>query len=219
VSAKPIVPCPLKHLSTHHTLLSSINSHPDWFRTASAQLSATMDANDCTHSLLLSLPPEIRNIIYRYALVEDEIEIDPPMSPVPEQPSLLQTNRQVRAEASDIYYKENEFVWCIEDFNVEAFVAWSESSRATKRSTLVMRLDGKPTWANLVWWLGVYCTRKAQGLGFSEEDVHPMVTAAEQLFKLASNLAKKGLRWEEIKPNLELMREAFGNYDVEWLEG
>ena len=69
-----------------------------------------MDAVDSHESRLLSLPPEIRNTIYRYALVQREISIRAPAFATAEQPAVLQVNHQIRTEAIDIYYYENEFL-------------------------------------------------------------------------------------------------------------
>lgn len=59
--------------------------------------------------LFLSLPPEIRNMIYRYTLVEGDIFVDTTVM----QPALLQLNRQIRAESIQIYYKGNHFHWTL----------------------------------------------------------------------------------------------------------
>ncbi|KAI7774082.1 hypothetical protein LA080_009285 [Diaporthe eres] len=58
---------------------------------------------DESNFLFLSLPPEIRNIIYRQALVQY------PFISSMSQPALLRTNKQIRAEAFEMYYAQNEF--------------------------------------------------------------------------------------------------------------
>ena len=73
---------------------------------------------------LLSLAPEIRNRIYRYVLVEDEdsdIIIDSDHA-LPAHPSLLHTCRQIRHEASEIYFAENVFVVRIHTYDARAFI-------------------------------------------------------------------------------------------------
>ena len=54
--------------------------------------------------LLLDLPPELRNSIYRYATVSDQALLRP------QQPALVRTSRQIRQEARPIFYGENSFV-------------------------------------------------------------------------------------------------------------
>ena len=69
---------------------------------------------------LLGIPGELRNKIYRYALVEPEkirlgqchccyLGLEQPFH----RPGLLRTSRQLRDEAEDIYYKENTFSTCV----------------------------------------------------------------------------------------------------------
>lgn len=59
-------------------------------------------------SPLLALAPELRNKIYRLVLVSDAaIDIGSESSPTP--PRLLGTCRQIRHEATSIYYHENTF--------------------------------------------------------------------------------------------------------------
>lgn len=66
-------------------------------------------------SPLLDLPPELRTMIYEFTLLEEKnIEIGnaashPPVQQTWRAPSLLQTCRQVRNEASAIYYSRNIF--------------------------------------------------------------------------------------------------------------
>ncbi|KXT18396.1 hypothetical protein AC579_8180 [Pseudocercospora musae] len=63
--------------------------------------------NPSATSKLLNLPAEMRNWIYREALCEDSwIKIDQDTFA---QPALLRTCKQIRHEASSIYYHENRF--------------------------------------------------------------------------------------------------------------
>ncbi|KAK5684160.1 hypothetical protein LTS10_004024 [Elasticomyces elasticus] len=58
---------------------------------------------------LLGLPPEMRNAIYRYVLVNpDPIEVSPGR-PYAYKPAFLSTCRQIRAEADGIFMNENTF--------------------------------------------------------------------------------------------------------------
>lgn len=60
------------------------------------------------HARLLDLPPEIRNDIYFYILLE-EAPIDVPSSGKVVKPAVLKVCRQRRKEASPIYYGQNVF--------------------------------------------------------------------------------------------------------------
>ncbi|KAK4954957.1 hypothetical protein LTR10_007149 [Elasticomyces elasticus] len=58
---------------------------------------------------LLGLPPEMRNAIYRYVLVNpDPLEVSPGR-PYAYKPAFLGTCRQIRAEADGIFMNENTF--------------------------------------------------------------------------------------------------------------
>ena len=82
--------------------------------------------SEITQCRLLQLPPELRNKIYSFALVEDnaimvsersDITGDPPVWV----PGLLATNRQVRTEATPIFYGENTF-WSLTEWSVGNFL-------------------------------------------------------------------------------------------------
>ena len=63
------------------------------------------------HSRLLSLPPELRNYIYSFALVNptDPVRIHH-SRPYVREPALLRVNQQVRQEAMSVFYREEVFV-------------------------------------------------------------------------------------------------------------
>ncbi|KAK4548801.1 hypothetical protein LTR36_008574 [Oleoguttula mirabilis] len=68
-------------------------------------------------SPLLSLPPELRNRIYRFTLVEAHaIRITADQH---EQPNLLHANRQLRSEARAIYMQEKDFELVCHDMRPE----------------------------------------------------------------------------------------------------
>jgi len=77
---------------------------------------------------LLDLPPELRLEIYEYSLLGlgeyDVISVfrvsDKPDRDPHTQPALLQVNRQIRTEASFVYYRDNVF----EAWNGENIEAW-----------------------------------------------------------------------------------------------
>jgi hypothetical protein len=72
----------------------------------------------------LSLPSEIRNMIYCDSLVEKSINVTASTT----QPGLLQVNRQIWREANLIYCKENSFHWNIWAFDATNYIAWCASS-------------------------------------------------------------------------------------------
>jgi len=75
-------------------------------------------------SRLCSLPPELRNRIYRYALVtDDRINVQRHVN-VPSPPGLLQTSRQIRNETHAIYSIENSFHFIVFDFDAFLLQRW-----------------------------------------------------------------------------------------------
>jgi len=59
-------------------------------------------------SQFLQLPPELRNVIYVYALIA-ETDVEVPASGKVAKPALLQACRQTMSEATPIYYGQNTF--------------------------------------------------------------------------------------------------------------
>ena len=60
-------------------------------------------------SRLLALPAELKNEIYRFSLlVQGDITI-PSTGPAPKLPALLSVCREIRRDALQIYYQENDF--------------------------------------------------------------------------------------------------------------
>lgn len=100
----------------------------------------------------LSLPAEIRNIIYRYACVkEDPIPIDTPL------PSLTQTNQQLRQESLSMYHQENIFKFTIRNFErrrLESFFATFESTHSIRLNIWhKLDADARTLKANLSDWV------------------------------------------------------------------
>lgn len=60
-------------------------------------------------SLLLTLPGELRNRIYRFALCQNHSIWITRLTWPTHQPALLKTNRQIRTEATRLFYHENVF--------------------------------------------------------------------------------------------------------------
>ena len=99
-------------------------------------------------SLLLKLPAELRNRIYRTALVSSDA-LDVTDKPRPTEPALLATCKQIRTEALGIYYSENSFLLSINIFNrypgdqPDTFMTWASSLGATRRD-LIGGISRKP---------------------------------------------------------------------------
>jgi hypothetical protein len=101
---------------------------------------------DSRDSQLLSLPAEIRVIIYKYVLISNG---DIGMVNYAHQPRLLQTNKQVRNEALDLYYKENIFNWRVQHYDALAYLKWCRSSPHRQDACVTWHFHGKRRWDNL----------------------------------------------------------------------
>lgn len=72
--------------------------------------------NKMSKSHLLALPAELRNKIYEHALIDPQCvrrhftHLADPMAKSCPGPALLQTCRQIRAEATELYYSNNTFI-------------------------------------------------------------------------------------------------------------
>ncbi|KAK8075611.1 hypothetical protein PG997_010274 [Apiospora hydei] len=64
---------------------------------------------DKTPFPFLSLPPELRNMVYYLALGDLRASYGPTTCTALAPPALTQTNRQVRAETLSLYYSQNRF--------------------------------------------------------------------------------------------------------------
>ena len=120
----------------------------------------TLDSRD---SRLLSLPAEIRVMIYNYVLISNGDIQRLGHAPYPEQPGLLQVNKQVRSEALDIYYKKNTFRWCVHDYDASMYIKWCHSFRHRRYGHNVWHNHGKRQWSNLLRWLQAVYENKAGG--------------------------------------------------------
>lgn len=136
-------------------------------------------ASSIAHSPLFKLSPELRNKIYCLVLIQDDdedwmadyrITVDKATG-VPE-PALLLTNKVLRAEASGIFYYENNFCCNITDFD-PAPVLLLQSKLAMSIADHPMQIDiergdSSVNWKNLVSWLHMCHRGECPGLDRSE---------------------------------------------------
>ena len=111
---------------------------------------------------LFELSPELRNTIYRLALVSNNtIEVGAADAP-PMDPPLLMTCRQIRREARGIYYQENAMNFTTLDYDVRKIVTWLDRSPAhhdlyaNARLTLSVTNQYTICWYNLHNWTYMY---------------------------------------------------------------
>ena len=114
-------------------------------------------------SPLVELPPELRNKVYRYVLLsEGPVHVGATGFM---EPPLLMTAKQIRQEASSIFYKENEFDVLIIDYDIKNCIKWDRKIKAGfRRGDFVGRVSyggsitysSRRDWENLLGWMKAY---------------------------------------------------------------
>ncbi|TKA66663.1 hypothetical protein B0A55_09028 [Friedmanniomyces simplex] len=102
-------------------------------------------------SPFLDLPRELRDQIYRFALLSPEPIIISRHCEF--QPGLLRTNRQLRNETLEIWFTENELQLEIHDLDLPLLVRFRQllaKYRAPGVQNVVCRWRGECVWANVV---------------------------------------------------------------------
>ena len=150
---------------------------------------------------LLGLPPEIKNIIYRFVFLQrEQIGINSQQA-LPVEPSLLAVNKQIMEEASGIYCKENKFRFFVHDHDSSLMQKWFKSSSNRKYSSLRYKIRRSTNWRNLVEWLEAYYDGKFVRPGRASNG-EPCIDVS--LFSMVKRMKrKKKLSWEAISANLE----------------
>ena len=138
------------------------------------QASQTRLPSSVAQSPLFKLSPELRNMIYRFAIVtEDHVKITKTRG-IPE-PALLSASKTVRSETFGIFYFENKFLAVVEEYDPATVLL---ASRRASVSDAALGLIGirrfalpahqDPNWNNLVKWLHLCLQEGCFGLHFFE---------------------------------------------------
>ena len=173
------------------------------------------DACDLTiGSMFLSLPAELRNKIYKEALVEtDAIKVSE--STIPPEPGLLRVNRQIREEAQDIYYNDNLFRFPIADYDTTMLVRWLGSSEARAACTWETRYDGRNDWANLHAWIkATYDGKTNSAYPTRSLDGKPRIGVG--VFSIVMRMKDNEVPWETVDQYLNDIRQLISVKDPAW---
>ncbi|KAK3714163.1 hypothetical protein LTR37_007965 [Vermiconidia calcicola] len=175
---------------------------------------------DETHSItaasLLRIPGELRNRIYRLAVVEQNtINFCMKHNFLPPEPALLSASKKIRREAADIYYKENSFVLVVHDNDGTIVEKWLQSSKNRKRCNLQYNIRKSTNWKNLHTWLEGFYHGRTDGTAPGKRlDGAQSVNA--NLFEVVRNLKKQGLAWDAVAACLENMHGMLVAVDAGW---
>ncbi|KAK5117142.1 hypothetical protein LTR85_008910 [Meristemomyces frigidus] len=172
--------------------------------------------SESTPPTLLSLPGELRNRIYRHALVSDLL-IRVTRTKDWEQPALLATSKQIRHEARKIYYLENRFRLIAANMDSAAITAFAQNVGPYLHDDLqiVVEPTGRPDWNNLLRWLKDFFEGRSIPDSESPEAGSPMKVVTNA-FDIVRELAKAGLAWEQVVPVLESYRNGVDGAGHTW---
>ncbi|KAI5359864.1 hypothetical protein Slin15195_G117250 [Septoria linicola] len=204
-------------------------------RTLSSQLSPTSTSSsqepsqdvNTSEPHFLSLPAELRNDIYRYAILsDDKIKIATNMAQPPQEPAMLRVNRQTRHEALGIYYQENHFRFDMHNFDARAYTNWIQAKpiirgRLQVWFKLYLITSSELAWKNLMAWLEAIHVRKVfhgpSDRAFPGKKKHRIV--AGELKQLAASMRGQGLSWNNVLANLTYSKRmlAASSANGEWV--
>ena len=170
---------------------------------------------------LLELPPELRTIIYEYALLEpDLIRVSRSNLVVP--PSLLATCRQVRSEAIKIYHSENKFSINAPDCDVDLYIKWHNhfSQYWAKQASwaLGINLSGRASWTGLMKWLEWAFKRNscAQFTPASLQKSDGVRRVTISAHRICARAKQAGRLWEDVKEDLDDFHAALAAANADW---
>lgn len=171
---------------------------------------------------ILDLPSEIRNMIWKLAVREDDDII---VHPGLRQPHLLMTCRQIRSETRMMWYMQDVNHFKIRVHNCDSGLAllWNAHLLSIFPVEDVPSVGhiicDSPDWANLLKWAkGVYELK----LGFMKNpELVTNLTRVEKVVFWALYVASRmnistGKSWEEVEVWLTMNRGAVGRRDWRW---
>ena len=153
---------------------------------------------------LLSLSAELRNIIYDLVLNERYVGIGRPW---PEVPGLLRTCKQIRREASSMFYDENFFLLHTEDLKMQPHRGhwfWRHASG----NMYGINNRGEIKWCRVLAWTRLYHTGVLEStrLQLDNCESHGVANIIKSAFGVAKTL--RGAPWSSVKHVLGLYRKA-----------
>ncbi|KAK5111957.1 hypothetical protein LTR85_011704 [Meristemomyces frigidus] len=172
---------------------------------------------------LLALPPELRNKIYEYVLIDNAGVVVVTQATV--QPPLLRTCTKVRSQALPIWYADNEFEVKIRDCDGSIYVKWLRHTRSIGSKGALRRvawiLSGRPNWTNLMAWLREQYEGRSDlqpEFSFSGNvelpDEWRFVIAAHDMLKDYSEKP-----WHVFERAMKRLRYAVDPFDPRWRDG
>ena len=217
-TSKPVSDLEIRLDNLENTMQDLNASFHNFSRQAEAQpTEPSTSANGSCR--LLSLPGELRNRIYRFAIVGTRtIEIDIARWST-HQPELLKTCKQVRQEALRLFYMENKISTNIHDWNPILKYHFQQLMIAHDIRPLHLHhyFSGGPNWKNLMDWLrGVHEGR----IGAISDAVGKQRGIERKTVGIMFRVVRKATgvsTWPQVEDLLVAHRELLGMNDARWL--
>jgi hypothetical protein len=172
-----------------------------------------------TSCRLLSLPGELRNRIYRFALhSERTIEVDKVRWPL-HQPPLLKTCKTIRAEALRLFYTENKISTNIHDWDPIVKYRFQQlmAIHNIRPQHLHHYFTGVPNWKNLTDWLRAVHQGRIGAISDAVGKTRPIERKIVGImFKIVRKAAGVSV-WAQVEDLLVAHRELLGMNDARWL--
>ncbi|KAK4500771.1 hypothetical protein PRZ48_008961 [Zasmidium cellare] len=160
---------------------------------------------------LFTLPAELRNRIYHYAVVDPNANGETVIDHTNyAQPALLRGSRQLRYEASPVFYYENVFRFSCPDFDCTALVSFSKHYRrywgSHRAGKFKFEIGGqRKDWGNLMRWLRLVHARVVPALNrVSTQDDMSGRSLASRAMAVVREL--RDLPWARVRLILEQLR-------------
>ncbi|KAK5731994.1 hypothetical protein LTR17_010947 [Elasticomyces elasticus] len=167
---------------------------------------------------LLTLPPEMRNRIYREVLVEGDIYIYTHSRFLPIEPALVRVCRQTRDEALAIYHKENVFVFDINENNARNLINWCKSALRRKDGEIAFEVAHSQNWSNLAVWARAVFEGKCDMPELSRGSGHGSDPAAYHVLEVVSKFKECHIGWETVDAVLKQLRMALAVGNRMWAQ-
>ena len=165
------------------------------------------------NSRLLALPAELKDEIYRFSLVQGDIRISS-TGPAPKEPGLLSVCREIRCDALQIYYQENDFCFDIAGFDATRHINFckTDGRKELNKKGSLFTIDEEPgSWPNLKKWLQAFYYGQCAGPSpypHNTAGIPPSREVAARMFKIVFALATLPEKpsWEVVAEMVEDMR-------------
>jgi len=182
--------------------------------------------NSVAESTLFKLPPELRIMIYRFAIITDEAVVITESSGLQE-PALLLVSKLVREESCKLFYCENRFSCVVEHYSLATMELtrrknWCTDLKVGIRNFHVELHHTQRHWGNLVLWLHKCVQGKCGAWQPTPEDqlpAHVLKYSAEE--KLVAGLFRfvaleSTIMSKDLDLLLECMRPTLVAHNKDW---